>query len=654
MKMHRSLVSLSCVLLFGCASTPASNDRMADVSSVWPERTQIAPKDPAIEAQVAQILSTMTLEQKVGQITQAEIRYITPDEAREYYIGSILNGGGSWPNMDKRASVQDWANLSMQFYEASMQTDAQYPVPVIWGTDAVHGHNNVGYATIFPHNIGLGAANDPDLTYRIGRATAKAVRATGITWVFAPTLAVVEDQRWGRTYESYSSDPDVVAINGAALVSGLQGNLVGDGDVLATAKHFLGDGGTRDGKDQGVTEVSPEVLADIHGKGYYAALDAGAGSVMASYSSWTDTVSGTAYGKMHGNDKLLTGVLKEHLQFDGILVSDWNAIEQVPGCTRDHCPQAINAGIDLFMVPEDWKAFISNTINDVQSGLVAEARIDDAVARILRVKIRFGLFDRPPSESVYFADPNAVLATDLAREAVRKSAVLIKNDKQTLPIDRSSRILVVGEAANEMSRQMGGWTVTWQGDEISNSDFRTGETLLDALREELGTVRVTYAESETVPNASEFDVIVAVVGEAAYAEFEGDVEHPASLAFSALYPDQMDMVTEAASLGIPVVTVVYSGRNLYATDLLNASDAFVAAYLPGSEAGGLVDLLVEPKPGSSQLDFSGRLPFAWPSDPCDSRAENSLFPRGYGLTYVAARELGKLEAPTPVESCDSP
>jgi beta-glucosidase len=205
-----------------------------------------------------------------------------------------------------------------------------------------------------------------------------------------------------------------------------------------------------------------------------------------------------------------------------------------------------------------------------------------------------------------------------------------------------------------MSRQMGGWTVTWQGDEISNSDFRTGETLLDALREELGPVHVTYAERDAVPQASEFDVVIAVVGEAAYAEYKGDVAYPAPLSFSALYPDQMDMVTEAAGLGIPVVTVVYSGRNLYATDLLNASDAFVAAYLPGSEAGGLVDLLVEPKPGSSQFDFSGHLPFAWPSDPCDSRAERSLFPRGYGLTYVAARELGKLKAPTPVESCDSP
>ncbi|MCA8903509.1 MAG: glycoside hydrolase family 3 protein [Hyphomonas sp.] len=642
------------IILSACASTQATKHQNPQVVSVWPDRSASAVLDPTVESRIDVILSSMSLEQKIGQMTQADIRYISPDEVRQYYVGSILNGGGAWPSMRKDATVADWAELAEAYYDASMSSDAAYPVPVIWGTDAVHGHNNVAFATIFPHNIGLGAADDPDLTYRIGRATARALRATGITWDFAPTLAVAQDRRWGRYYESYSSDPTIVARNGAALVRGLQGHLDEDGDVLATAKHYLGDGGTDNGKDQGTATVSVKDLAKVHGAGYLASLDAGVATVMGSYSSWTDAITHEAHGKMHGNRELLTSVLKERLGFTGVVVSDWNAIEQLPGCARDRCPQAVNAGIDLFMVPEDWKAFIANTLDDVREGRIPESRIDDAVRRILRVKLASGLFDHPPKESQYFADASAVRAPDLAREAVRKSAVLLKNDSQLLPLPRSSRVLLVGEAADTMAMQMGGWTLTWQGDENPNSDFKTGETLRQALQAVLGTTSITYSKDGSVDDPSGYDVIVAVLGENPYAEYNGDVAFPQPLSYSASHPADATMLANLAATGLPVVTVLYSGRTLYASDLINRSQAFVAAFLPGSEAGGLADLIVAAPPGEAQSDFTGHLPFAWPATPCatSDTDREMLFRRGYGLAYAEASDIGPVtESVTPV-ACD--
>jgi len=642
------------IIMAGCASTQSSDWHGSPALSVWPERPTVAVLSPDMETRIDAILASMTLEQKIGQMTQADIRYVTPDEVRQYYIGSILNGGGAWPSMKKDATVGEWAALAQAYYDASMASDAAYPIPVIWGTDGVHGHNNVQYATIFPHNIGLGAANDPDLTYRVGRATARALRATGITWDFAPTLAVAQDRRWGRYYESYSSDPAIVAANGAAMVRGLQGNLNEDGDVLASAKHYLGDGGTERGKDQGTTRVSARELADVHGAGYFASLDAGVATVMGSYSSWTDANTGEAHGKMHGNQELITSVLKKRLGFTGIVVSDWNAIEQVPGCTLDHCPAAVNAGIDLFMVPEDWQAFIANTLDDVREGRVAESRIDDAVRRILRVKLESGLFDQAPKDNRYFADASAVLAPDVAREAVRKSAVLLKNDAQVLPLARPSHVLVVGEAADNMPMQMGGWTLTWQGDENSNEDFKTGETLLQALKSELGSANITYVKDGAIDDASSFDVVLAVLGEQPYAEYKGDVSYPQPLSYSALHPADAEMMDKLSATGLPIVTVLYSGRTLYASDLINKSDSFVAAFLPGSEVGGLVDLLVKAPAGGVQSDFSARLPFSWPGSPCATNDADGqmLFERGYGLTYSKTSDMGPVEeiaAPTACE-----
>lgn len=613
----------------------------------WSERSA-ARLDPASEARIAAIVAGMTLEQKIGQMTQPEIRSITPDQVRQYYIGTILNGGGAWPQMNKHASVADWAALAAAYTKASLSTDMKVPVPVVWGIDAVHGNNNVHGATIYPHNIGLGAAHEPALVERIGRATAKSVRATGLAWAFAPTLAVVQNQRWGRSYESYSSDPAEVARNGAALVRGLQGDLSGDGDVIASAKHFAGDGGTFQGVDQGENRSSAHDYAAIHGAGYYSALDAGAQTVMISYNSWT--MGGTVpFGKMHGNRAAVTGILKGRLAFDGLVVSDWNAIEQVSGCTVDHCPQAINAGVDVFMVPEKWQSFIANTLADVREGRVPMARIDDAVTRILRVKMRMGLFERPTAAGRYTGDASAIVDRPLAQEAVRKSAVLLKNDA-ALPLTPGKRILVVGEAADSFVRQAGGWSVTWQGDETDNGDFPVGETMLGGLRRVYGAANVTWSADGSAFAPGKFDAVIAVLGETPYAETKGDVRWPAPLDFTGRFPAQAALLERVSGQGVPVVSVLYSGRTLYATDLINRSDAFVAAFLPGSEAGALADLLA----GSKQLDFSARLSFAWPNTRCPSGGEpeaERLFARGYGLSYAHAMKTGPLAEQAPLGVC---
>ncbi len=591
----------------------------------------------------------MTLEQKIGQMTQADIRSITPDEVRRHYIGSVLNGGGAWPGMRKDAAVTDWTALSDAYYRASMATDMAVRVPVIWGTDAVHGHGNVAGATLFPHNIGLGAARDPALVERIGRATARQVRATGISWVFAPTLAVGENRRWGRTYESYSSDPAIVAAYARAMVHGLQGGLTGDGDVVATAKHFLGDGGTFDGIDQGENRAARTHMIQVHGAGYYPALAAGVQTVMVSYSSWNDTAAGQDHGKMHGSRDLLTGVLKDRLGFDGLIVSDWNGIQQVPGCTKDHCPQAVNAGIDMIMVPDDWKAFIANTVADVREGRIAMARIDDAVTRILRVKLRAGLFERNPNGGAFAGKADALAARELGREAVRKSVVLLKNQRGVLPLAAGKRVLVVGASADSLSNQTGGWSLTWQGTENRNADFKGGTTLLAALRDALGTANVTFSQDGKDVDPGRFDAVVAVIGETPYAEYNGDVRAPRPAAHSALHPDDLAVLRRVSGKGAPVVSVLYSGRPAYANDLINLSDAFVAAFLPGTEGEGLADLLV-----GRRHDFSARLSFAWPGSACstgEGPGNVVQFARGYGLSYAKPGRTGALPEPAVPTAC---
>jgi beta-glucosidase len=625
-------------LLFAAGLAHAADTNTPD----WPTRPAAVP-DAALEARIERLLAGMSLAQKVGQMTQPEIKSITPAEVTSYAIGSVLNGGGTWPGNNKYASVADWLALAKAYHQASLA--APGGIPLIWGTDAVHGHNNVVGATLFPHNIGLGASGDAALVQEVAAATAKAVRATGIQWVFAPMVGVARDARWGRTYESFSENPAIVARLGAAQVRGLQGKLKDDANVVATAKHFIGDGGTDQGRDQGINKSRRADMVAVHGAGYVAALDAGAQTVMASFNSWHDEAAGIDYGKIHGSRALLTGVLKEKLGFDGLIVSDWNGIGQVPGCSNTSCPQAIKAGIDMVMVPEDWRAFIKNTIAEVERGEIPQARIDDAVRRILRVKLRAGLFDKGPGQGAWDGKAEALQARELARRAVRQSLVLLKNNGGVLPLARGKRILVVGKSADSLQNQAGGWTLTWQGTENRNSDFPNGATVLAGLRE-TGSGDVQFSETAEGVDVRRFDAVIAVIGETPYAEGNGDIPASGTLQHSSRYPEDLAVLKKVAGQGVPVVTVLMSGRTVYANDLLNLSDAFVAAWLPGSEGGGVADLLFR-----GEHDFKARLPFAWPAVACSGKTP-ALFALGYGLSYAGKPvTVPQLPVQTPSGGC---
>jgi beta-glucosidase len=645
--MNKNLYCIAAAALLNAASAGAAPAPLAD----WPHVTSAVRPDAKLEAQVAQIVAGMTLAQKIGQMTQPEIKTATPEQARQYYLGSVLNGGGSWPGNDKHASAADWVKLADAYYDASMATDMAVKLPVIWGIDAIHGNSNVYGATLFPHNIGLGAAHDAKLVRRIGAAVGKAVRATGINWVFAPTLAVVRDDRWGRTYESFSENPALVASYADAYVRGLQGDLHGDASVVATAKHFMGDGGTDQGRDQGVTKAPLRDMINIHGAGYYSALAAGAQTVMASYNSWNDVATGHDYGKMHGSKELLTGVLKDKLGFDGFVVSDWNAIGQVPGCTNASCPQAINAGVDMVMVPDDWKEFIANTMKQVENGQIPMARIDDAVARIVRVKLRAAL--HKPSDSRYAGKQDALQARALARQAVRESLVLLKNDSAALPLKHGQRILVVGKNAANLSNQTGGWSLTWQGTDNKDSDFPFADTILSGIVDAAGKANVTYSADAAGVDVSKFDVVVAVIGETPYAETAGDIGPSGTLRHSGRYPEDLAVLKAVAGKGKPVVTVLTAGRPVWANDLMNLSDSFVMAWLPGTEGKGVADVLFK-QHGAA---FGGTLSFSWPKSVCQAPLNQGdknyapLFAPGYGLKYGSLAKVGTLDAAYPAGGC---
>ncbi len=487
----------------------------------------------------------------------------------------------------------------------------------------------------------------------IGAAVGAQVRATGIDWVFAPTVAVAQDYRWGRSYESFSSDPALVRAYASAYVSGLQGDLSRDTNVIATAKHFLGDGGTAGGHDQGVNYATHREMIDVHAQGYFGAIAAGVQTVMVSYSSWNDTADSRDYGKMHGASGLITDVLKTQIGFDGFVVSDWNGIAQVPGCERESCPRAINAGIDMVMVAEKWKPFITNTIRQVQNGEIPMTRIDDAVTRILRVKMRAGLFEGHSDRSR--GDESALLARDLARRAVRESLVLLKNNGGALPLKRGTRVLVVGKSADSLRNQTGGWSLSWQGFKNTNADFPAGDTILAGIREATGQANVLFRESASDVDPRDFDAVVAVIGELPTAEMKGDVMSINSIAENRRYPEDLAVLRRVAGRGKPVITVLLSGRPLYTSDLINLSDAFVAAWLPGTEGKGVADLLFAGTNGAPTHDFRGTLAFAWPRGPCQSsfapRDGEPLFVPGYGLSYRDQRNLGALATPSASSGC---
>ncbi len=583
------------------------------------------PRSLEQEARIDALLGTLTLEQKVAQMVQPEIRYVTVDDQRRYGFGSILNGGGSFPQGDKRATRGDWLALADAYHQASLdRSEGSAGIPVIWGTDAVHGHNNVFGATLFPHNIALGAANNPALVGRIAEATALEVRATGQDWIFAPTVAVALDSRWGRTYESFSSQPALVVRLTPPAVRGLQSQ-----HTIATAKHFIGDGGTLGGKDQGDTVLPLEALLRIHGAGYEAAIDADVLTVMVSFSSWNGD-------KVHGSRQLLTEVLKEQMGFDGFVISDWNGIGQVRFCSNDDCAAAINAGIDMVMVPQHWRAFLRNTAQQVRDGVIAQARIDDAVRRILRVKLRAGLLDEPRLPSARAADlPPDIVGSPahraLAADAVRESLVLLKNDRGTLPLSSNASILVAGSLADDIARQSGGWTLSWQGTGNQNSDFPGATSIFAGIERQVAAGGGRAMLRPDGDYESKPDVAVVVFGEIPYAEGAGDVT---DLNHGARYASDLALLRQLHADSIPVVAVFVTGRPAWTNPELNASDAFVVAWLPGSEGSAVADVLfAEP---SSDLDFRGRLPMSWPahdanpSDPSETVGE-ALFPVGYGL-----------------------
>jgi beta-glucosidase len=657
-------VTATLVAVAGCkrdaapAPSPAAGraTQTADETTLtdWPRVESAIKADPAIEARIKEILAGMNLRQKVGQMTQSEIKTTKPEDVQTYYLGSVLNGGGSWPAMNKHAAVGDWVALADGYYDASMATNLKVKIPIIWGTDAVHGHSNVYGATIYPHNIGLGAAHDPALVEKIAAATGKAVRATGVDWLFAPAVPAVQNARWGRTYESYSEDPALIREYATAYTRGLQGTFADDGNAIASVKHFLGDGGTENGKDQGVTKVTLNELINLHGVGYFGALGAGAQTVMASYNSWVDTSSGKDHGKMHGIQELLTDALKTKMGFDGFIVSDWNAIGQLPGCSNASCPAAINAGIDMIMVPDDWKAFIDNTVKQVEGGDIPMARIDDAVTRILRVKLRAGLFDdNKPSANPHAGKLESIQDRALAREAVRKSLVLLKNEasqgkSRALPLTRGKKVLVVGKGADSISNQTGGWSLTWQGTENTNADFPNADSILAGIREAAGEANVAFSEKAEGVEVSKFDAVVAVIGETPYAEGAGDIVPADTVGHSRRFPEDLAVLQAVSGKGKPVVAVLLSGRPLYANDLINLSDAFVAAWLPGTEGKGVADVLFAGADGKPAHDFSGTLSFSWPGIACPGpRAAGKdgaapQFARGYGLNYAKPAAAAQL------------
>ena len=592
--------------------------------------------DLNVEERVEDLLSRMTLKEKIGQMALVEKNSIFTGDITRAGIGGVLSGGGGYPLSGN--TPEDWAAMVGEFQ--SYAQESRLGIPLIYGVDAVHGHGNLYGATIFPHNIGLGAANDPDLVERVCQATAEEVLVTGIYWNYAPVVAVPQDIRWGRTYEGYSEDTDIVTRLGVACVRGMQGDdLSTDGVILATPKHFVGDGGTTWGTstttnyaiDQGVTLVDEEALRAIHLPPYAAAVENGAMSVMISFSSWQDT-------KMHAQQYLITDVLKDELGFEGFVVSDWGGIDQIAENYYVAVVAAINAGIDMNMVPYNYTRFISAMVDAVINGQISEARIDDAVRRILRVKFELGLFERSSAQG----SPDVIGSDEhraLAREAVSKSLVLLKNDNDTLPLSKDTPLIfVAGNGADNIGMQSGGWTIEWQG---GSGNITEGTTILEAVENVVSGESEVYFDvtgefadvSDAEGNPAIADVGIVVVGEHSYAEGPGDSSN------LNLIRGDIDSINNIRERCKTLVIILLSGRPLVITGQLDIADAFVAAWLPGTEAAGITDALF------GDMPFTGKLPYTWMRSmeqlPFDfenlpGEGENApLFPRGYGLETEA-------------------
>lgn len=591
----------------------------------------------SVEARVADLLARMTIEEKIGQMTLIENRSVDPAGVRRFAVGGVLSGGGGYPLVGNTAEA--WAEMVRAYQAAAL--DSRLGIPILYGVDAVHGHASVAGAVVFPHNVGLGAAANPDLVEEISRITASEMIATGINWNYAPVLAVPQDIRWGRTYEGYSEDTELVTRLALAAIRGLQGDdLAAPGTVLATPKHFVGDGGTVFGTsplpdgllDRGDTVGDEATLRDVHLTPYVAAVQAGARSVMVSFSSWNGV-------PMHGHTELLREVLREELGFTGFVVSDWGGVDGVATEYHDAVVASVNAGVDMVMVPYDAATFTSTLLNAVQAGEVTEERIDEAVAAILRVKFELGLFERPYGDDTLPASLGSEEHRAVAREAVAQSLVLLKNEGGALPLPAGSAptVLVTGSGADSIGVQSGGWTIEWQG---STATLTSGTTILEALEAGFGDAATVLhnPRGRFVGSGGETlraDIGIAVVAEPPYAEWLGDT---ATLSLNARDATAIRRLREQVD---QLVVVLLSGRPLVLdADLLGLADAFVAAWLPGTEGQGVADVLF------GERDFVGRLPYTWPrtlaqlplggvelpSEGCEA----PLFPLGYGLSYADA------------------
>jgi beta-glucosidase len=560
----------------------------------------------------------MTLDEKIGQMMQVDMLALKDKaDVKKYYLGSVLSGGGSDPADNL---PQTWLKAVMQFREQALQT--RLKIPLIYGVDAVHGHNNIVGAVIFPHHVGLGATHDAALVEKAERVTADEVAGTGIRWAFAPCIAVSRDIRWGRSYESFGQSPELVSEMGAAAVRGFQGDALNKNSVLACAKHFAADGGTENGKDQGNAVCDEATFRKTYLAPYEAAIKAGAGSIMVSYSSWNGQ-------KMHGNKHLLTDVLKNEMGFQGFLVSDWAAIDQLSPDYKSDIETSINAGLDMVMVPfgpgekNNYREFFTDLKDLVTVGKISQTRIDDAVRRILRVKYQMGLFDEAAPDPALTAAIGSPEHREVARQCVRESLVLLKNSNHLLPLKKNLKhITVIGKAADDIGRQCGGWTIDWQG---KPGDVTTGgTTLLAAIKKTVGPeTEVNYSpDGNDLKNP---DIIIAAIGEEPYAEFKGDRK---DLSLSAA---DTALIAKAKGAKVPVVTLLYSGRPLILGKALNDSDVFIAAWLPGTEGDGMTDVLF------GSYAPTGRLPRVWPANneqlAVDHIEGKPQFAMGFGLNY---------------------
>lgn len=621
--LQHSATAFAASFAFSGLACGASRPKNALTKSDYPALKSLKSYDTSVRA----LLSRMTLEEKVGQMVQAEQTALKVGDLEAYHLGSLLSGGSSDPKTGN--GVKDWADLYDEMQKQALKT--RLGIPILYGIDAVHGHNNVLGATIFPHNIGLGCTRNPELVEQAARITALEIRATGVQWAFAPCVTVPRDERWGRTYEGFGESPDLARVLGEAAVRGLQGNDLSDPNrVVGCAKHFVGDGGTVYGTgasqgnrkilDRGDTRLSETELRDLHMQGYVGAIRAGVATIMPSYSSWNGV-------KCSGSKRLLTEILKDEMGFEGFLISDYDAIDELPGNYKSQIEQSALAGMDMFMVPQRYRELHGLLLELVRENRVPMARIDDAVTRILRVKFAAGLLDKTRSQLAdralqsRFGSP---AHREVARECVRQSVVILKNQGQILPLSKAAqRFHVGGKSADDMGNQCGGWTIDWQG---KSGAVIAGTTLLKAISQTVSPGTKTTFSPDGSGGAGA-GIGLVVIGEKPYAETGGDRED------LRLAPEDVAAVKAMKNAGLRVVAILLSGRPMIVDDILNDCDALVAAWLPGTEGRGVSDVLFG--------DFSpvGKLSFSWPRTLAQipinlgDRNYDPLFPYGFGLTY---------------------